>query len=98
VGFIRHAGNAWECCWDIYGADVYGPFACSVAVNGATDLIRRIGCPKLKRAAPMPGSDPPYVGFRGLMLLSAYLLSSGAEPLSVVDGQGVVASGSAFDA
>jgi sulfatase modifying factor 1 len=70
-GLYNTLGNVWEWCWDIYGADVYGPFACSVAVNGATDLIRRIGCPKLKRAAPMPGSDPPNVGFRGLMLLSA---------------------------
>ncbi len=60
-GFYDMIGNAWEWCWDIYDADVYGPYRVFRG-GGFADLPR--GCRASCRRKSHPAFAAEDVGFR----------------------------------
>jgi formylglycine-generating enzyme required for sulfatase activity len=60
-GFHDMIGNAWEWCWDIYDADVYGPYRVFRG-GGYADLPR--GCRASCRRKSHPMFAMEDVGFR----------------------------------
>ena len=60
-GFYDMIGNAWEWCWDVYDADVYGPYRVFRG-GGFADLPR--GCRASCRRKSHPAFAAEDVGFR----------------------------------
>jgi sulfatase modifying factor 1 len=60
-GFYDMIGNVWEWCWDIYDADVYGPYRVFRG-GGFADLPR--GCRASCRRKSHPAFTAEDVGFR----------------------------------